>query len=175
MTNWVGGVLPGPGDDVVINAAAGVTVVHSGGNDSVKSLVSANALALSGGTLTVADTIKVNNTFTINGGTLAHATILPGSGGQTVTFTPLGGTLDGVTAAGDLDLATNNRQCAYRGWSDVERHGMAGQCGRFDLRRLVFRQYARRWAARARWCSARAAATSWTRTTANTTIPARGR
>jgi RHS repeat-associated protein len=106
--NWVGGALPGPGDDVVINAASGVTVVYSGGSDSIKSLVSANALALSGGTLTVASTVEVNNTFTINGGMLTHATILPGSGGQAVMFTPSGGTLDGVTADSNLDLATYN-------------------------------------------------------------------
>ncbi|MGA2621981.1 MAG: malectin domain-containing carbohydrate-binding protein [Thermoguttaceae bacterium] len=106
--NWVGGVLPGPADDVVINAASGITIVHSSGNNSIKSLVSANALALSGGALIVANTFEVDNTFTINGGTLSHATILPGSGGQAVKFTNSGGTLDGVTAASDLDLASNN-------------------------------------------------------------------
>ena len=68
LANWVGGALPGSGDDVVINAASGVTVVHSSGNDSIKSLSSANAFSLSGGTLTVANTVEVDNAFTLRRG-----------------------------------------------------------------------------------------------------------
>ncbi len=48
----------------------------------------------------------MNNTFTLAGGTLANATVLAGTGGQMLTCTPSGGTLDGVTADGDLDLAS---------------------------------------------------------------------
>ena len=103
-TNWLGGVLPGANDDVVINVPASVTISHASGNDSIRSLSSANALTLSGGILTVAGTVEVDNTFTISGGTLKGATIQPGSSGQGVTFTTSGGTLDGVTANANLDL-----------------------------------------------------------------------
>ena len=106
--NWVGGVLPGPSDDVVINAPDNINIVHSLGSDSIKSLHSANALTLSGGTLNVAGAVQVDNTFTIDGGTLAGATVQPGSNGQGIIFTSSGGILDGVTAASDLDLATSN-------------------------------------------------------------------
>ena len=44
---------------------------------------------------------------TINGGTLSE------SGGSELVFTSSGGTLDGVTADSDLDLASNNDAYAY--------------------------------------------------------------
>ena len=44
---------------------------------------------------------------TLNGGTLTE------SGGAELVFTSSGGTLDGVTAAGNLDLASNNNANAY--------------------------------------------------------------
>ena len=44
---------------------------------------------------------------TLKGGTLSE------SGGAELVFTTSGGTLDGVTAASDLDLASNNGANAY--------------------------------------------------------------
>lgn len=102
--------LPGATDDVVISVPAGVTITHASGNDSIHSLLSANAFNLAGGTLTVSTTVEVDNTFTMSGGTLADATVEPGSGGQGITFgsasTRAGGTLDAVTADTGLDMAT---------------------------------------------------------------------
>ena len=92
--NWAGDLLPLAGDNVQINVAGNVTIVHPSGNDSLGSLICNAALALSGGTLNVSGTIEVNNTFTLGGGTLAGGTVPPGSGGQGLTCTS--GTLSGV-------------------------------------------------------------------------------
>ncbi|HVC93404.1 MAG TPA: hypothetical protein VND64_06915 [Pirellulales bacterium] len=67
--------LPGPNDDVVISAPAGVTITHASGSDSIRSLLSENAFILSGGTLSAP-----------SGGTLARATVQPGSGGLSRSF-----------------------------------------------------------------------------------------
>jgi hypothetical protein len=103
-TNWQGGVLPGPGQHVIIDIETNQTVtVGVGGAASIRSLVSSAQLKLSGGTLTVAATLQVNNTFTIESGTLKDATVLPGSEGQGVTVASGGqGTLDGVTLEADV-------------------------------------------------------------------------
>ena len=126
-TNWVGGVLPGPNSDVVINAPAGITVNHSGGTDGIHSLRSFSPLTLASGTLAVATTVEVDNSFTMSGGTLLGATVLRGSGGQGVTFGSSTSTLDGVTVNGDLDLQTNWGDCNRAGWSGFERDDVLGQ------------------------------------------------
>ncbi|HWB10108.1 MAG TPA: DUF4214 domain-containing protein [Pirellulales bacterium] len=107
--NW-GGTLPGAADDVVIPAGFNVTL--STGSDTIHSLQSASALTISGGALTVgtaasAGTVEVDNTFQLSGGTLSDADIKPGSGGQGLTLTTAGGTLDHVTADANLDLTQN--------------------------------------------------------------------
>jgi hypothetical protein len=61
---------------VVLNVAAGGTVIHSAGADSINSLSSTQPFWLNGGSLTVANTVQVSNTFLINGGNLlGHATV----------------------------------------------------------------------------------------------------
>src|SRR5579864_6155414 len=66
--NWDSGV-PGPGDDAVINLANPnlVTITHSTGTDTIHSLVSNAAINLSGGTLNVAGSMQVSNTFNLLG------------------------------------------------------------------------------------------------------------
>jgi hypothetical protein len=61
---------------------------------------------LSGGTLTVSNTIQVNGSFTVSGGTLHNATTLQSSDNQPIQIN--NGTFDGVTVNGDLDLSTVN-------------------------------------------------------------------
>ncbi|MCY2986889.1 MAG: hypothetical protein NTY19_03365, partial [Planctomycetota bacterium] len=102
--NWVGDVLPTAADDVQIGAAFASRTISSANNVTINQLTSEAALTISGGTFYAATTIQVNNTLTLSGGTLKHATVLPGSGGHRITFTSSGGTLDGVTVNGDLDL-----------------------------------------------------------------------
>ncbi|MBV9125565.1 MAG: hypothetical protein JO112_19625, partial [Planctomycetes bacterium] len=79
--NWKGGVLPGSGDDVVIpNLAAGITIIHSTGTDTVKSLTASEGVTLTGGTLTVTGNLQVSGgVLTLQGGTLAGATATNGS------------------------------------------------------------------------------------------------
>lgn len=114
--NWSGGALPGAAADVVINAPTGTTIVHASGDDSINSLTSASAFTLSGGSLTVAHTVEVDNTFTLDGGTLAHATVLRGNGGQGIVFTTSpDNTLDGVKVNTDLDLTQYSLPSEYSG------------------------------------------------------------
>jgi hypothetical protein len=102
-TNWSTGTLPGANDDVVVGSGASITVTHSSGTDTVKSLTSQQAFQLSGGTLTVSGTVQVNNTFTLAGGTLARATVLQGTGGSSVVVNYYG-VFDGVTMNEALDV-----------------------------------------------------------------------
>lgn len=102
--NWDAGAVPGPDSDVLIDMPGNVTITHASGDSVIRSLVSKNAFALTGGSLSAAKSIKVDNTFTLSNATLKNTHVLAGSGGQGITFTPLGGILDGVTANCDLDL-----------------------------------------------------------------------
>src|SRR5271166_4215928 len=89
VNNVVATQLPGANDDAVINLAnPNVTITHSGGADTISSLVSNAAIKLSGGALNVTGTVQVNNTFTLSGGTLGSATV---QAGTTITGTTAGG------------------------------------------------------------------------------------
>ena len=119
--NWDGGVLPGNNDDVFIEVPGNPTITFSNGSVQIRSLVSENAFILSGGTLSVSQTVEVDHQFTISGGTLKDATVLPAriSPGPQLPFTSgqLGNALqfDGSTNYVDmgnpadhhLDLGTN--------------------------------------------------------------------
>ena len=58
--NWSTGALPGPDDDVVIDQPAEITVTHVSGTNSVNSPQCEEALVLSGGSFTVANTVQDN-------------------------------------------------------------------------------------------------------------------
>ena len=103
--NWSTGALPGTNDDVVIGSGPGITVTHSSGEHTVRSLMSQQAFQLTGGTLAVSNTAQVNNVLTISGGALAQATVLQGTNGA--SFVVAGGTLDGVTVNGTLDVGNS--------------------------------------------------------------------
>jgi hypothetical protein len=103
--NWSGDELPGPDDDVVIDVSGDVTVVHSGaaGTTTINRLTCAEALTLSGGTLTIAGPSQIDGTFTLSGGTLdgtgdltvADAVVTGGSlTGLGTLIVPAGATLD---------------------------------------------------------------------------------
>src|SRR5688572_4250126 len=51
--NWSGNVLPGANDDVIIDVAGDIAVVHSSGTTSVRSLNCQEGFQLLGGSLTV--------------------------------------------------------------------------------------------------------------------------
>src|SRR5262249_40948959 len=70
-SNWGTGVVPGAGDDVVIDrGTANPIVTIRSGAQSVHSLTSNEALVISGGSLTEAAASAMNNGLTLSGGTL---------------------------------------------------------------------------------------------------------
>ncbi len=89
--NWSTGSVPGPGDNACVDVPADITVTHDSGDDSVATLVSAENLVLSGGSLSLAGPSFVYRSFTHGFGTLA------GAGSLTVRglFTWSGGTQEG--------------------------------------------------------------------------------
>ena len=82
--NWSNNVLPGAADDVTIDFG-GNTVQHDVGSDTVHSLTTTNPFELAGDTLSVVTTTQVNNSFTLNGGSLSGGTV--GSEEKNVTAT----------------------------------------------------------------------------------------
>jgi len=90
--NWSGRVVPGANDNVFINVAAAITVTHSSGTHTVKSLRCDEALVLSGGTLSFAATSALNGPFNMSGGTLGGA----GEVGLNGLFTWTGGIMSGA-------------------------------------------------------------------------------
>ena len=101
--NWSTGLLPGTNDDVVINPADPAAIItHGSGAHTIQSLTSQRAFQLTGGSLTVSNTVQINNDFTLAGGTLIRATVLQGANNGTSVVS--GGKLDGVTVNGMLDV-----------------------------------------------------------------------
>ncbi len=101
--NWDRGQVPGPFDNAVINVAGDVVITHSQGTDTIANLTSNDPIQLTGGVLNVTGTVQVNNTFTLAGGTLRGATVLPGNGGQGITLSNAGGTLNAITTSANID------------------------------------------------------------------------
>jgi hypothetical protein len=108
-THWAAGVVPGPSDDVVIDVP-GITVTHSTGNHTIQSLTSNDGFVLSGGTLTVTGSLQQQsgNTFALQGGTLAGATVFDSTLTATGTASYASATLSGVTLQYSiLDMQAN--------------------------------------------------------------------
>ncbi len=106
--NWDRGQVPGPFDNAVINVAGDVVITHSQGTDTIANLTSNDPIQLTGGVLNVTGKVQVNNTFTLAGGTLRGATVVPGSGGQGITLSSAGGTLNDVTTSANIDGTQTN-------------------------------------------------------------------
>jgi fibronectin-binding autotransporter adhesin len=72
-SNWSGGVVPGSGDDAVINTSAAATItIQPGENFAVHSITTAanDTLAINGGSLTVNSSSTLSGGLTMTGGTL---------------------------------------------------------------------------------------------------------
>src|SRR5262245_48117015 len=98
--NWSTDALPGPADDVTINAGA-TTVIIGSGTQSIHSLQSSSALNLTGATLAVSGTANVTNTVSITG---AFATLTLGGDSEVQNLTQTAGTING---AGTLTIDGN--------------------------------------------------------------------
>ncbi len=73
--NWSTGALPAVADDVVINTAPDVVIIHDSGTDTIDSLQSQNALLISGGSLTIAANSAINNDLILSGTLTANANL----------------------------------------------------------------------------------------------------
>lgn len=108
--NWAQGVLPTVNDPVIVgDFPANLTITVSQGSQTCATLTSAERIALTGGTLTVPGAVQVSNLFTLNGGTLALATVhaLPPYQGPTVASNS-NNRLSGVSILGDLNLTQSS-------------------------------------------------------------------
>lgn len=65
--NWSDRAVPGANDNVVINVGNVITVTHSSGTHTVKSMQCDEAFTLSGGTFNLSSTSEINGTFTMSG------------------------------------------------------------------------------------------------------------
>ncbi|MGP8238253.1 MAG: hypothetical protein ACLQVW_22970, partial [Limisphaerales bacterium] len=91
---------------MVIPVGSSITVTHSAGADSVNSVVSYQTFMLSGGSLSVANNFETDGALNISGGTLLDAMVETTNGGSLVV-NGAGGTLDGVTVNGTLDVGNS--------------------------------------------------------------------
>jgi hypothetical protein len=106
--------LPAAEDDAVIDVAD-VSVTHSIGSHTVKSLTINDPFTLSGGTLIVTGNLVQQNAkpFTMTGGRLASAMVVGGGGavlavsGGTLDGVTLGATIDGVSMAATIQSSSN--------------------------------------------------------------------
>lgn len=103
--NWQDGYLPGPGDIAVLNAGAN-TITFRTGTVTVLGIQNSGPLALTGGELTVTDTVELGANLQMAGGTLRNAVVNAAPGAKIVTTSVTPGALDGVTINGDLEIGT---------------------------------------------------------------------
>lgn len=98
--NWLGDTLPGASDDVTIDVATNPTIRIASGVQSIRSLVSNEALNITGGSLRVAGTAEVDSSVTLGSASLVGGTWDVSEGIQ-VTGTA---TLDAVTVNNDVTV-----------------------------------------------------------------------
>jgi RHS repeat-associated protein len=126
--NWDLGRVPAVGDDVTIPDLPGTqTVTFGSGTTSINSLVSAEGLALSGGSLSATSTVRVDGAFRLAGGQLSGVTVAAGSA---LILTNGGGTLDGVTVSGGLDLTAGSAWVTVRNGLTLNGTATLGDRGR---------------------------------------------
>ena len=111
--------IPNLCDDVTISQT-GFTVVHGDDDNGALRINASSSLDLDSGLLELRDTMLVNGTFRVSGGTLKNATVLSPTAGLTaatdgdpppvanITLTSNGGLLDGVTLNDDMDMSATS-------------------------------------------------------------------
>jgi RHS repeat-associated protein len=123
--NWSTGALPGTNDDAVINTGPAITVTHSTGTHTIRSLQSQQAFTLSGGSLTVSNTVQVNSTFLLSGGTLVSATVLAGTNGAGLIVKNSGAVLNRVRLNAGLDVGNTYSSAILSVANGLELNGTA--------------------------------------------------
>lgn len=106
-SNWSADTLPLSGDDVIIPDLSGTPTITSGGTVGINSLAATEALAITGGSFTVAQTSQLNAGLNLSSGTLtANGAVMMGG-----TSTWSGGTISGsgsVTIGSSASLTLNS-------------------------------------------------------------------
>ncbi|HET6323495.1 MAG TPA: malectin domain-containing carbohydrate-binding protein [Planctomycetaceae bacterium] len=102
--NWSTNAVPGSGDDVVINVATNTTIQISSANVSVNSITTNAQLSVNSTAKLAAGTLNASANVLLQGGTIANTIINMAPGSALLGSYP-GGTLDGVTASGLLDMS----------------------------------------------------------------------
>ncbi len=103
-SNWSSGTVPNSNDDVTISIAVSNPITHNtSASDAVHSLTSSDPITLGAGSLAIGTTADLSASITLSGGTINGGTIDLTSG-ATLVATGSGGTLDGVTVDGNIDL-----------------------------------------------------------------------
>ena len=109
QANWSNDTLPGSGDDVVINVLGTptVTIDASAGAVEVNSIDSYEALAITGGSLSVATTLSLaDEDLSLSGGTIVGGVVESSGFGKLIVS--LGSTLDGIVL--DANAVLQNGQ-----------------------------------------------------------------
>ena len=138
-SNWVGGVVPGSTNDVVIDlTGAGTVTLNGSATDSVLSLTTnANtSLSIGGDSLSLATTSTIGGNLTLTSGTLTGAGTLTVTG----TTTWSGGTMTGtgsttiasgatLTLSGTTDVLADGRTLGGAGFATLTGELNAGTGG----------------------------------------------
>ncbi len=117
--NWLGSVLPGATDAVVIPLLTSGSVVHgSSAADTVASIASNANITLAAGSLTVNGNFleALGEAVTLQGGTLANATL---TGESDLVLTRSGGTLSGITIGSGATLDATNTTLSYNAQANI--------------------------------------------------------
>lgn len=123
-TNWSSDpALPGPTDDVTINRLPANPMVTLGGlgtQVAVNNLTIANPLSIQGASLGIASTLTLNNTLTLEGGTISGGTINGGAAGAILlSRSPTDlylSTLDGLTLNAPVTVNATSRLNLRGAW-----------------------------------------------------------
>ncbi len=117
--NWEFGVVPGAGDDVIIDAGGSKITHLAATTDHARSITASSPILLRAGTLDVSGTIRDTATVWIVGATLANATVAAGTTLETNDNASIFGgatsTLQDVTIAGSLHYANNRDTIVVHG------------------------------------------------------------
>ena len=97
--NW-GGQLPAASDDVIINIPGNPTIQLASGTQTIHSLISADGLKVTGGTLAVATTAQFTGNLNLAGGTLLGGIYSSSGAGSLIATAP--STIDGLALGSDL-------------------------------------------------------------------------
>ncbi len=103
--NWSTDALPAQGADVVINVATATTIQIAYANVSIDSLTTNAQISVGLAASLSAATLNASANVLLEGGTISNTTINMSPGSALVGSAYPGGTLDGVTASGLLDMS----------------------------------------------------------------------